>query len=125
MNPMDMANPPDVTLEVTPEMKMANVALAVVLVGFVTGVWYYSMTAVGSQEKGGDDPLAQLKLEAQEAMDRQEKENTPDQRAQQLLQEFNRGEHYPDKAELDALEELEQMEKEDGKKKKKSWWKFW
>ena len=70
--------------------------------------------------------LAQLKLEAQEALEKQERENTPDQRAQQLLQEFNRGEHDPDKAELEALEELERMEEEDAKKKKKkSWWKFW
>lgn len=127
----DFANPPDVIVEVTPQMKMANVALAIALCGFVGGVWYYSMTAVGSQQQAGkdgsgSDPLAQLKMEAQEAMDRQEKENTPDERAQGLLQEFNRGEHDPDKAELDALEELEQMDADDSKKKKKkSWYKFW
>lgn len=122
----DMSNPPEVTLEVTPQMRMANVGLALVLCGFVGGVFYYSMSSVGSQEQGGNDPLAQLKLEAQEAMDRQEKDNTPDERAQQLLQEFNRGEHDPDKAEVDALEELEQMEQEDAsKKKKKAWYKFW
>ena len=122
----DFADPPDVKLEVTPQMKMANIGLAIVLCGFVGGVFYYSMSAVGAQENDGVDPLAQLKMEAQEAMDRQEKEHSPDGRAQQLLQEFTRGDHDPDKAEVDALEELEQMDaQEEGKKKKKAWYKFW
>lgn len=122
----DFANPPDVQLEVTPQMKMANIGLAVALCGFVGGVWYYSMSAVGAQSKDGVDPLAQLKMEAQEAMDRQEQEHSPDGRAQQLLQEFTRGDHDPDKAEVDALEELEQMDaQEAGNKKKKAWYKFW
>jgi len=126
-----MSNPPDVQfLEVTPKMKMANAALAVVLCGFVGGVWYYSMISVGSQQAGDDgsntDPLAQLKLEAQEALDRQEKENKPDDRAKNLLEEFTRGDHDPDKAELDALEELEEMDAADANnKKKKAWYKFW
>ena len=123
----DWANPPDVTVEVTPQMKMNNAILATALLGFVSGIWYYSMNAVGSQESvsGGasDDPLAQLKLEAQEAMDRQEKELKPEEKTKQLLQEFTRGEHDPDKAELDALEELEAEEAAANKKKK--WYKFW
>ncbi|CAB9518100.1 expressed unknown protein [Seminavis robusta] len=127
--PNEMQNPPDVHVEVTPEMKTANVALAAVLVGFVGGVWYYSMKSVGTQDaaNAADDPLAQLKLEAQEAIDRQEKE-TQDPRAKQLLQEFSRGDHDPDKAEVDALEELEKLDEEEAvekKKNKKSWWKFW
>ena len=123
--PNEMSNPPDVDVEVTPQMKTANLGLAALLVGFVGGVFYYSMSRVGSQDNSeSDDPLAQLKLEAQEAMDKQKKDNTPDQRAQQLLQEFNRGDHDPDKAEVDALEELEAEEKAE-KSKKKSWWKFW
>lgn len=124
----EMSNPPDVNLEVTSAMKMSNLALATVLVGFVGGVWYYSMMSVGQQEKNTEDPLAQLKMEAQEAMDQQQKENAPDERAQQLLQEFTRGEHDPDRAELDAMEELDRLEEEEAaakKKKKKSWWKFW
>lgn len=122
-NPNEMANPPDVNVEVTPQMKMSNYALGGVLVSFVGGVFYYSMSRVGSQESDSDDPLAQLKSEAQEAMDKQKKENTPDQRAQQLLQEFNRGEHDPDKAEVDALEEY--AGEEQPNKKKKSWFIFW
>ena len=42
-----------------------------------------------------------------------------------MLEEFTRGDHDPDKAEIDALEELEKMDEEEAKKKKKSWWKFW
>jgi hypothetical protein len=122
-NVMDYpAEPP--TIEVTPEIKMKNAAVAAFLICAVTSIWYYSMSAVGSQGSDSDDPLAQLKMEAQEAMDRQEKENNQP-RAKQLLQEFNRGEHDPDKAEVDALEELEQEEQDANKKKKKSWWKLW
>lgn len=121
----DWANPPDVTVEVTPQMKMNNSILAVLLMGFVGGVWYYSMTAVGSQEKNSEDPLAQLKLEAQEAMDRQEKELRPEGKTKQLLQEFSRGDHDPDRAEVDALEELEKLEEEEAASKKKKWYKFW
>jgi hypothetical protein len=120
----DWANPPDVIVEVTPQMKRNNVILATLLCAFVGGIWTYSMNAVGSQEQHSDDPLAQLKLEAQEAMDRQEKELNSEDKSKKLLEEFSRGEHDPDKAELDALEELEKMDAEDAKKQKK-WYKFW
>ena len=121
----DFANPPDVVLEVTPEMKRNNAILGVMLLSMVGGIFFYSMNAVGSQEQDGLDPLAQLKQEAQEALDREKKDHSPDERAQQLLQEFNRGDHDPDKAEVDALEELEQMEEEERRKNKKAWYKFW
>lgn len=47
-----------------------NVVLASILGGFVAGVFLYSMNAVGRGDGNaseGDDPLAQLKAEAQEA----------------------------------------------------------
>jgi hypothetical protein len=47
---------------------VANIALATVLFGFVGFVFTYSMNAVGRSD-GEDDPLAQLKAEAQEARD--------------------------------------------------------
>ena len=47
---------------------VANLALATVLFGFVGFVFTYSMNAVGRSD-GEDDPLAQLKAEAQEARD--------------------------------------------------------
>eukprot|EP00535_Pseudo-nitzschia_heimii_P012477 CAMPEP_0197196020 /NCGR_PEP_ID=MMETSP1423-20130617/32132_1 /TAXON_ID=476441 /ORGANISM="Pseudo-nitzschia heimii, Strain UNC1101" /LENGTH=251 /DNA_ID=CAMNT_0042649785 /DNA_START=65 /DNA_END=817 /DNA_ORIENTATION=- len=49
---------------------LPNVALAAVLGGFVTSVFMYSMNAVGrgdGEAAEGNDPLAQLKAEAQEA----------------------------------------------------------
>jgi hypothetical protein len=127
-NVMDYPAEPT-TIEVTTEIKMKNAAVASLLVCAVAGIWYYSMSAVGGQGSAADndnnDPLAQLKIEAKEAMDRQDKENQPDERAKQLLQEFNRGDHDPDKAEVDALEEFDKEEEKDTKTKKKSWWKFW
>jgi hypothetical protein len=65
------------TTEIVP-----NVMLATVLFGFVVGVFWYSMNAVGRGDvltgggSGGDeeeDPLAQLKAEAQEALDHRNK----------------------------------------------------
>jgi len=56
-----------------------NVVLGTALFGFVTGVFLYSMNAVGAGPGGGgdalddDDPLAQLKAEAQEAIDHRSK----------------------------------------------------
>jgi hypothetical protein len=59
-----------------------NVILATVLFGFVVGVFWYSMNAVGRGDvlTGGgsdngeeEDPLAQLKAEAQEALDHRNK----------------------------------------------------
>mmetsp|Transcript_47560 Transcript_47560/g.115875 ORF Transcript_47560/g.115875 Transcript_47560/m.115875 type:complete len:259 (-) Transcript_47560:198-974(-) len=47
---------------------VANLALGAVLFGFVGFVFTYSMNAVGRSD-GEDDPLAQLKAEAQEARD--------------------------------------------------------
>jgi hypothetical protein len=58
-----------------------NVILATVLFGFVVGVFWYSMNAVGrgdvltggGSENEEEDPLAQLKAEAQEALDHRNK----------------------------------------------------
>jgi len=56
-----------------------NVVLGTALFGFVMGVFLYSMNAVGAGPVGGgdslddDDPLAQLKAEAQEAIDHRSK----------------------------------------------------
>lgn len=49
---------------------LQNVALASALFGFVTYVFFYSMNSVGRADGGGggEDPLAQLKAEAHEAM---------------------------------------------------------
>lgn len=49
---------------VSPRIKLQNVALATMLVGFVTGVWWYSMNAVGRADE------ISLELEANEARER-------------------------------------------------------
>jgi hypothetical protein len=49
-----------------PPPTLQNVALATALAGFVFGVFSYSMNAVGKSDTK-DDPLAQLKEEAQDA----------------------------------------------------------
>ena len=46
------------------QIKLQNVALATLLVGFVTGVWWYSMNAVGRADE------VSFELEASEARER-------------------------------------------------------
>lgn len=48
---------------ITPEQKMKNYVMAIGLVGFCTGVWYYSIQSVGKADGGFDA----LQAEAQEA----------------------------------------------------------
>jgi hypothetical protein len=61
---------------------LPNLALASVLFGFVTYVFFYSMNAVGRGD-GEEDPLAQLKAEAHEAREaataEQRKKLTPEE----------------------------------------------
>ena len=45
----------------TPEQRIRNFAMALTLVGFATGIWWYSIQAVGKSETGVD----QLRAEAQ------------------------------------------------------------
>jgi hypothetical protein len=59
---------PDIETTAESSPFVANLALAAVLFGFVGFVFTYSMNAVGKSD-GDDDPLAQLKAEAQEARD--------------------------------------------------------
>jgi len=140
------------TTEVVP-----NVALASVLGGFVTFVFLYSMNAVGRGDGDpaeGEDPLAQLKAEAQEARDHRDRSEagsnrrmTPDEiRALESglgsAGAMTGGEADGDRiitevavaapADIAAIEEeanlkifRKQQEKdEEPKTKKKPWWRF-
>jgi len=70
------------------EQKMKNFALAGVLMGFCTWVWWYSMNAVGRADKttdDGSDPLETLRAEAQEAKNRKKK-SVSEEEAEELAQ---------------------------------------
>jgi len=67
---------------ITPEQKMRNYATALGLVGFCTGIWYYSIQAVGKPEGGMDD----LRAEAKDAMDALDRKNLEEKNAEELAQ---------------------------------------
>eukprot|EP01083_Nonionella_stella_P075137 204067_1 len=64
----------------TPQQKMRNYATALGLAGFCTGVWYYSISAVGQADGGIDE----LRLEAQEARDNLGKKSVEEMNAEEL-----------------------------------------
>jgi len=67
---------------ITPEQKMRNYATALGLVSFCTGVWYYSIQAVGQTDGGVSD----LRAEAKEAMDALDRKNMEEKNAEELAQ---------------------------------------
>jgi len=104
-------------------MMMKNFALAAALCSFVGGVFYYSMSAVG-QASGddGDDPLSRLKIEAQEALAREEKEEEKkvgmNEDALKLMEEMQSPDFGPEfDAELLSDEDLDREEAENRKKR--------
>lgn len=139
------------TTEIVP-----NVALAGVLGGFVTFVFLYSMNAVGRGDGDaveGNDPLAQLKAEAQEAREHRDRTKgggrLSDEEIMALESGLGAAEIMADSkadedriitdlavatpADIAALEEeanLKIFEKkkntgvEQNEKKKKAWWRF-
>jgi hypothetical protein len=138
-------NPEDIPVDtavVDSQTHLANIALAAALAGFCGFVFTYSMNAVGradtSKDSSGDDPLAKLKAEAQEARD-----NRTSQKAQRMTPEevaalesgmSNRNKGGVEVA-VAAPAEIAQLEEEanlklfqngDGEapKKKKPWWRF-
>jgi hypothetical protein len=66
----------------TPEQRMKNYVTALGLVAFVTGVWYYSIQAVGKSEGGMDD----LREEAMDAMDALDRKKMEEKNAEELAQ---------------------------------------
>lgn len=114
-------------IAVSSSTRAKNAALALGLASFCGGVMWYSMNAVGQAGSGGgDDPLAQLKEEAQEARERHDREMQQSDDATAMLKQFQAGEYDPDKSEE---EQLLAMEKEEAaakqQSKKRPWWKFW
>ena len=115
------AEPESVTIDSS--IRMKNAGLAVVLTGFVFGVAFYSMNAVGQSgiQEDGTDPLAVLKQEAAGAQEKRSQEEESDKQQKELLKQFQAGQFDPDQQELAELEAAEDMTGQ----RKKSWWKFW
>lgn len=116
---------------------MQNLALAAVLVGFVGGVFTYSMNAVGKSQEG-IDPLAQLKAEAQDAREHNQHNRKLTPEEVQALESGLTGE-YDNTTKLEvavaAPAVIAQLEEEanlkvfrqkqgDVQEKKKPWWRF-
>jgi hypothetical protein len=144
---------PEIKTEIKPEFKaeatepkvdstkpptMQNLALAVALVGFVGGVFTYSMNAVGKSQEG-IDPLAQLKAEAQDAREHNQHNRKLTPEEVQALESGLTGEYgmasklevaVAAPADIAQLEEeanlkvLRQKQQGDVHEKKKSWWRF-
>jgi len=119
-----------------------NLALATLLVGFVAGVFAYSMDSVGNANSnsvvgdGKSDPLARLKAEAKEAQHELVKKNanllSPKQ-IQELEQgmavEYDNAKSHlsPTVVQTLATEQVKQdlfMKDEATTKKNKPWWRF-
>jgi len=66
----------------TPEQRIRNFAMALTLVGFATGIWWYSIQAVGKSETGVD----QLRAEAQEARGEAERKSSQQREAEELAE---------------------------------------
>ena len=67
----------------TPEQRMRNFATAAGLVAFITGVWWYSMQAVGRGELMNE---AGLRAEAEEAKDAAERRSMEEKEAEDLAE---------------------------------------
>jgi hypothetical protein len=143
---------PEIKPEIKPEFKpeatepkvdstkpptIQNLALAAVLVGFVGGVFTYSMNAVGKSQEG-IDPLAQLKAEAQDAREHNQHNRKLTPEEVQALESGLTGE-YDNSTKLEvavaAPAGIAQLEEEASLKvlrqtqgevqeKKKPWWRF-
>lgn len=104
---------------------MKNAGLGLALTGFVFGVAYYSMYAVGQASKANaDDPLAALQQEAAAARAAQADELTETENAAAMLEKFQKGEYDPDLQEQQAILEAQEAEGA-AAKQRKPWWKFW
>ena len=118
-----------------------NVALATILFGFVTSVFLYSMNSVGRGGGGGsdgtDDPLAQLKAEAQEALDHREKTGATGRMTPDEIFELESGSggtsvadgdeaviNLEEEANSKTFHQQQQKDESGGGKKKKPWWRF-
>ena len=118
-----------------------NVALATILFGFVTSVFLYSMNSVGRGGGGGsdgtDDPLAQLKAEAQEALDHREKTGATGRMTPDEIRELESGSggtsvadgdeaviNLEEEANSKTFHQQQQKDESGGGKKKKPWWRF-
>ena len=131
--------------EMQPPPTTKNIMLAGALVAFCGSVFTYSLRAVGRNdgtvENGADDPLAQLKAEAQEARDSQNDQKkggrmSPEEIA--ALESGIRG-NYREGEQIEiavaAPDDIAQLEEEANmkvfqssqqkeSKKKKPWWRF-
>jgi hypothetical protein len=132
------AGKPESSKKETP--KLQNMALATGLFGFVGYVFFYSMNSVGRAD-GKDDPLAQLKAEAHEALQDANQQNkkklTPEE-----IQALESGMSYSAgsdvevavaaPADIAAIEEEanlkvfrnNQQNESGSEKPKKPWWRF-
>lgn len=68
--------------EIPPETHMKNYALALGLVGFVSGVWYYSIQAVGNAGGGMDALMADAESAKQEKLIKSHGERSVEELAQ-------------------------------------------
>jgi len=98
-----------------------NGVMAISLIGFCFGVAWYSMNAVGQAGSSDDDPLSALKIEAEAARERKEKEGRDLEEATAMLKQLDAGQVDPDTYED---EEEAKISEGNGKQKKRSWWKF-
>jgi hypothetical protein len=101
-----------------------NLALAAILVGFVGGVFTYSMNAVGKSQEG-IDPLAQLKAEAQDAREHNQHNRKLTPEEVQALESGAVGDPA-DTAQLESEVDVKVSRQKQGdvQEKKKPWWRF-
>ena len=119
------------------ETHLANVALASALLGFCFFVFTYSIRAVGRPDvtEDGEDPLGQLKAEAQEARDHRAAQGaqrmTPEEAAALESGFSSEGGEVAVAAPAEIAQQLEDEAnmrifggKTESKKTKKPWWRF-
>ena len=123
-----------------PPPTLQNVLLASTLLGFVGFVFTYSMNTVGRGDEAEDDPLAQLKAEAQEARVRQSNNKPLSKEEVEALESGISADQYDSNTRLEvavaAPADIAQLEEEANlkvfskkqqegvTKKKKPWWRF-
>ncbi len=67
---------------ITSEQKIKNYVLALTLVGFCTGVWYYSIQSVGKPEGGMEELLADAADAKRDQLSKSESERSAEELAQ-------------------------------------------
>eukprot|EP01083_Nonionella_stella_P082366 227337_1 len=67
--------------KLTPQQKMKNYVLALSLMGFVTGVWYYSILAVGKPEGGMEDFMNDANVAKEEKLLQSDSEKSAEELA--------------------------------------------